>query len=92
MTHRCIPHPPNRHHPHPPAPTRCTYRDCRHCALCTVQLVGLPSLIQARVCRNQHAQKRNASKEDYAIQVGDSLPFLEHELHQQLMNKMKVGG
>lgn len=61
--------------------------------MCTVEpppelcIVGQSKLIQARICRRH---ERTLTKEDYASMIGGELPFLEHELNQQLMNKLKV--
>ncbi len=45
--------------------------------------------MQARICR---AKKRNNKGEDGAIEIGEILPFLEHELHRQLISKLKLRG
>ena len=47
---------------------------------------GRGCLIQARVART----KRDMKGELNAKEISDSLPFLEYELHKQLINKMKV--
>ncbi|XP_076116321.1 C2 domain-containing protein 5-like isoform X2 [Mytilus galloprovincialis] len=53
-----------------------------------IQTHGKGSLIQARVCKG----KLKAKGELSAKEVSDSLPFLEYELHNQLMNKLKLRG
>ena len=53
-----------------------------------IPIVGRGCLIQARVCRN----KRDSKGEQCAKELSDSLPFLEHELHRQLLSKVKVKG
>ncbi|XP_074605454.1 C2 domain-containing protein 5 isoform X2 [Brevipalpus obovatus] len=53
-----------------------------------IPIVGKGCLIQARVCRN----KRDSKGEQCAKEISDSLPFLEHELHRQLLSKVKVKG
>lgn len=53
-----------------------------------IQTVGKGSLIQARVCKG----KLKAKGELSAKEVSDCLPFLEYELHNQLMNKLKLRG
>ncbi|EDO47590.1 predicted protein [Nematostella vectensis] len=51
-------------------------------------ITGKGSLLQARVCRTKKKEKGEAN----ADIVSTVLPFLEYELHQQLINKMKVKG
>lgn len=51
-------------------------------------ITGRGCLIQARVAR----PKRDLKGELNAKEISDSLPFLEYELHKQLMNKMKIKG
>ncbi|CAG5134399.1 unnamed protein product, partial [Candidula unifasciata] len=46
-------------------------------------------LIQARICR---VKSKIKSSEQSARDISDSLPFLEYELHNQLINKLKVRG
>ncbi|XP_069132346.1 C2 domain-containing protein 5-like [Argopecten irradians] len=53
-----------------------------------VQICGRGSLIQARICR----MKLKGKGETNAREISDSLPFLEYELHNQLMNKLKLRG
>lgn len=53
-----------------------------------IQTYGRGSLIQARVCKS----KLKAKGELSAKEVSDNLPFLEYELHNQLMNKLKLRG
>ncbi|PFX32665.1 C2 domain-containing protein 5 [Stylophora pistillata] len=51
-------------------------------------IVGRGCLLQARVCRTKKKDKGEAN----ADIVSSILPFLEYELHQQLLNKLKVKG
>lgn len=52
-------------------------------------ITGRGCLIQARLCR----PKRDDSRGDHqAKEVSDGLPFLEYELHRQLINKLHVKG
>ncbi|XP_065838010.1 C2 domain-containing protein 5-like isoform X1 [Oscarella lobularis] len=44
--------------------------------------------IQARICRN----KKKDKGESNAVAVSDALPFLQHDVHRQLLNKLKVKG
>ncbi|XP_030838685.1 C2 domain-containing protein 5 isoform X3 [Strongylocentrotus purpuratus] len=44
--------------------------------------------IQARVCRS----KKKMQGEANAALISDALPFMEYELHRQMMNKLKVKG
>jgi len=46
-------------------------------------------LVQARICRSKSKTK---SSEHAAREVSDSLPFVEYELHSQLINKLKIRG
>ncbi|KAK2894473.1 hypothetical protein Q8A67_011702 [Cirrhinus molitorella] len=49
---------------------------------------GKGCLIQARLCRT----KKKAQGEVNATAISNLLPFLEYELHTQLMNKLKLRG
>ncbi|PAA89203.1 hypothetical protein BOX15_Mlig027057g1, partial [Macrostomum lignano] len=49
---------------------------------------GQPALIQARVWR----PKRDAKGEANAREVSDRLPFIEYELHSQLVQKLRLRG
>lgn len=49
---------------------------------------GRGSLIQARVCK----AKKEGKGEVNAKEISDSLPFLQYELHRQLLNKLKMKG
>ncbi|XP_073506638.1 C2 domain-containing protein 5 isoform X6 [Phyllobates terribilis] len=49
-------------------------------------IVGKGCLIQARLCR----LKKKAQAEANATAISNLLPFLEYELHTQLMNKLKL--
>ena len=52
-------------------------------------ITGRGCLIQARLCR----AKRDESRGDQqAKEVSDGLPFLEYELHRQLINKLRING
>ncbi|KDO21387.1 hypothetical protein SPRG_13700 [Saprolegnia parasitica CBS 223.65] len=51
-------------------------------------LTGSGAFIQARVCR----QRRRGAGDVNATIVSEALPFLEYELHRQLMAKMRVLG
>ena len=54
-----------------------------------VAITGRGCLIQARLCR----VKRDESRGDQqAKEVSDGLPFLEYELHRQLINKLRIKG
>ncbi|KAM4676779.1 LOW QUALITY PROTEIN: C2 domain-containing protein 5 [Discoglossus pictus] len=52
------------------------------------QVVGKGCLIQARLCR----LKKKAQAEVNATAISNLLPFMEYELHTQLMNKLKLKG
>ncbi|XP_029697636.1 C2 domain-containing protein 5 isoform X2 [Takifugu rubripes] len=81
-----------------PFPTQLTY--CYHCRRQKVPdvlftTIDLPSeaavtgkgcFIQARLCR----LKRKAQGEVNATAISNLLPFMEYELHSQLMNKLKL--
>uniref|UniRef100_A0A131XVV3 Putative ca2+-dependent phospholipid-binding protein n=2 Tax=Ixodes ricinus TaxID=34613 RepID=A0A131XVV3_IXORI len=49
-------------------------------------VTGKSCLIQARVCRN----KKDLKGEQNAREISDSLPFLEFELHRQILSKLKL--
>ncbi|XP_060779153.1 C2 domain-containing protein 5 isoform X1 [Neoarius graeffei] len=49
-------------------------------------VTGKGCLIQARLCRT----KKKAQGEGNAMAISNLLPFLEYELHTQLMNKLKL--
>ncbi|XP_051580885.1 C2 domain-containing protein 5-like isoform X2 [Myxocyprinus asiaticus] len=51
-------------------------------------ITGKGCLIQARLCRT----KKKAQGEGNATAISNLLPFLEYELHTQLMNKLKLRG
>ncbi|XP_016339106.1 C2 domain-containing protein 5 isoform X3 [Sinocyclocheilus anshuiensis] len=51
-------------------------------------VTGKGCLIQARLCRT----KKKAQGEGNATVISNLLPFLEYELHTQLMNKLKLRG
>ncbi|XP_044137236.1 C2 domain-containing protein 5 isoform X7 [Bufo gargarizans] len=51
-------------------------------------VVGKGCLIQARLCR----LKKKAQAEANATTISNLLPFMEYELHTQLMNKLKLKG
>jgi hypothetical protein len=54
-----------------------------------VPVVGKGQLIEARVCR---PLRRTSTEEQAAQAVSESLPFLEYELHRQLIYKLRVMG
>ncbi|XP_048766244.1 C2 domain-containing protein 5-like isoform X2 [Ostrea edulis] len=54
-----------------------------------IQTHGKGSFIQARVCR---AKSKSKGGESNAREISDCLPFLEYELHSQLMNKLRLCG
>lgn len=60
-----------------------TIEPCDH-----IPITGYGTLIQARVCRS----KRECKGETCAKEISDSLPFLEYELHRQLLTKLKIKG
>jgi len=49
---------------------------------------GTGTLLQTFVCRS----KRELKGEMNAKEISDGLPFLEYELHSQLLNKLRVKG
>ncbi|XP_069867856.1 C2 domain-containing protein 5 isoform X8 [Dipodomys merriami] len=51
-------------------------------------VVGKGCLIQARLCR----LKKKAQAETNATAISNLLPFMEYEVHTQLMNKLKLKG
>ncbi|XP_068134084.1 C2 domain-containing protein 5 isoform X8 [Hyperolius riggenbachi] len=51
-------------------------------------VIGKGCLIQARLCR----LKKKAQAEANATVISNLLPFMEYELHTQLMNKLKLKG
>ncbi|XP_028908358.1 C2 domain-containing protein 5 isoform X19 [Ornithorhynchus anatinus] len=51
-------------------------------------VVGKGCLIQARLCR----LKKKAQAEANATVISNLLPFMEYEVHTQLMNKLKLKG
>ncbi|CAG2120549.1 unnamed protein product, partial [Medioppia subpectinata] len=53
-----------------------------------IPILGHGTLIQARVCRS----KKESKGEQCAKEISDGLPFLEYELHRQLLSKLKVKG
>ena len=54
---------------------------------CEIQTIGKGAFLQARVCR---VKGKNNKGEADAKEIGDILPFMEYELHNQLMNKLKI--
>eukprot|EP00730_Choanoeca_flexa_P003927 TRINITY_DN11540_c0_g2_i1.p1 TRINITY_DN11540_c0_g2~~TRINITY_DN11540_c0_g2_i1.p1 ORF type:complete len:988 (+),score=238.05 TRINITY_DN11540_c0_g2_i1:79-3042(+) len=54
-----------------------------------VPLVACSTMLQARVCR---ARKKVSGSSDQAIALGEAVPFLEYDLHEQLYHKMKLRG
>ncbi|XP_056335005.1 C2 domain-containing protein 5 isoform X14 [Danio aesculapii] len=83
-----------------PFPAQLTYcYCCRRCKVPDVlfttidlpadaNITGKGCLIQARLCRT----KKKAQGEGNATAISNLLPFLEYELHTQLMNKLKLRG
>ncbi|XP_043197574.1 C2 domain-containing protein 5-like, partial [Amphibalanus amphitrite] len=51
-------------------------------------VTGRGCLVQARVCR----EKADVKSEVLAKEVSDRLPFLEYELHRQLLTKLRILG
>uniref|UniRef100_A0A8C0BMD6 C2 domain-containing protein 5 n=1 Tax=Buteo japonicus TaxID=224669 RepID=A0A8C0BMD6_9AVES len=51
-------------------------------------VIGKGCLIQARLCR----LKKKAQAEANATSISNLLPFMEYEVHTQLMNKLKLRG
>ncbi|XP_074860830.1 C2 domain-containing protein 5 isoform X10 [Carettochelys insculpta] len=51
-------------------------------------VIGKGCLIQARLCR----LKKKAQAEANATSISNLLPFMEYEVHTQLMNKLKLKG
>jgi hypothetical protein len=50
--------------------------------------VGVGTLIEARMCR----AKKDAKDDVNAMIVSDALPFLEYDLHRQLLYKLRIAG
>eukprot|EP01133_Synstelium_polycarpum_P017539 gene17539-20929_t len=53
-----------------------------------IPITGKGGLIQARVCR----LKKKSQGDSNATQLSESVPFIEYDLHNQLMYKLKVLG
>jgi len=53
-----------------------------------LEIIGRGGIIQARVIK----AKKELKNENNAREVSDLLPFLEYELHRQIVNKLKVNG
>ena len=53
-----------------------------------LEVIGQGGLIQAKVLK----AKKDLKGENDAREVSDALPFLEYEIHRQLVNKLKVKG
>ncbi|CAH1785770.1 unnamed protein product [Owenia fusiformis] len=51
-------------------------------------VIGKGCLIQARICR----VKKELKGETNAKEISDNLPFMEYELHKQLLSKLKIKG
>jgi hypothetical protein len=47
------------------------------------------ALIQVRVCR---PKKRTHRGEEGATEIGETLPFLEYEIHRRLLRKLQLRG
>ena len=54
----------------------------------SLPLQGKGCLIQARVCRSKKEWRGELNAKD----ISDTLPFLEYELHHQLLNKLRLNG
>ena len=54
----------------------------------SVPLLGRGQLVESRICRS----RRRAAGEANAQLLSDLLPFMEYELHRQLMHKLRVCG
>lgn len=52
-------------------------------------ITGRGRIVEARVCRGK---KKNAEGDTNATIVSEAIPFLEYELHRQLMYKLKLLG
>eukprot|EP01134_Creolimax_fragrantissima_P003295 CFRG3295T1 len=72
----------------------CGKRSVPEFLVCTSEMpnnadvVGTGDLIEARVCRIKKKEKPEYS----AVALSEALPFLEYDLHTQLLNKLKVKG
>lgn len=53
-----------------------------------LEVVGRGCLIQAKVLR----LKKDLKGEHNAKEISDALPFIEYEVHRQLINKLKIKG
>jgi len=53
-----------------------------------LEIVGRGGLLQARVLK----LKKDLKNENNAREVSDLLPFMEYELHRQIVNKLKMNG
>jgi len=53
-----------------------------------LEIIGRGGIIQARVMK----VKKDLKNENNAREVSDALPFMEYEIHRQLVNKLKVKG
>ena len=51
-----------------------------------LEIVGQGGLIQARVLKT----KKDLKGENNAREVSEILPFVEYEVHRQLVNKLRV--
>ncbi|KNC77253.1 hypothetical protein SARC_10285, partial [Sphaeroforma arctica JP610] len=72
----------------------CGKRSVPEFLVCTSEMppeadvLGTGDLIEARVCR----VKKKEKPEYTAVAISEALPFLEYDLHTQLLNKLKVKG
>lgn len=55
-------------------------------------MLGRGHLVEARLCRQWRQRVGGELREEHASQVSRDLPFVEYELHRQLMLKLKAGG
>ncbi|ORX81722.1 hypothetical protein BCR32DRAFT_268098 [Anaeromyces robustus] len=53
-----------------------------------IETIGPGHLIEAQVCRH----KKRKDGESNAAQVSDALPFIQYDLHRQLLYKMQIYG
>ena len=75
--------------PPPNAPTAGLFQfyfSIKFSFICTSFLQGRGCLVQAEVLR----LKKDLKGEQNALEISHGLPFVEYEIHRQLINKMKV--
>ncbi|EGC37159.1 hypothetical protein DICPUDRAFT_30730 [Dictyostelium purpureum] len=54
-----------------------------------IPITGVGSLIQARACK---LKKKSQGEESSAFQLSETIPFVEYDLHNQIMYKLKLLG